>query len=55
MSPIDEVISILKSNPPEINEDYFFIITDEIPIKEEEYFIFHVVIIDISVSYSSRR
>lgn len=37
MSPFDEVIGILKTHPPEINEDYFFITTDEIPIKEEEY------------------
>lgn len=36
MSPFDEVVQILKNDPPEINEDYFFIMVDEIPIKEEE-------------------
>jgi hypothetical protein len=37
MSPFDDVVHILKTDPPEINEDYFFITTDEVPIKEEEY------------------
>lgn len=36
MSPFDEAIKILKTHPPDLNEDYFFIMTDEIPIKEEE-------------------
>ena len=37
MSPFDDVLKILKTEPPEINEDYYFIMADEIPIKEEEY------------------
>ena len=37
MSTFDEALKILKTVPSEFNEDYFFILVDEMPIKEEEY------------------
>ncbi|CAD8180454.1 unnamed protein product [Paramecium pentaurelia] len=37
MSNLDEVVRILTNWQPEINEDYFFIQIDEIPIKDDDY------------------
>lgn len=37
MSNLDEVSRILSTLQSGINEDYFFIQTDEIPVKEDEY------------------
>jgi hypothetical protein len=37
MSTFDEASKILRTIPKEFNEDYLFILIDEMPIKEEEY------------------
>lgn len=37
MSTFNEVMDILLKNRPDLHEDYFFIMIDEIPIKEDEY------------------
>ncbi|CAK74100.1 unnamed protein product (macronuclear) [Paramecium tetraurelia] len=37
MSNLDEVVRILTNWQPEVNEDYFFIQIDEIPIKDDDY------------------
>lgn len=37
MSTFNEVMGILLQNRPDIQEDYFFIMIDEIPVKDEEY------------------
>lgn len=37
MSTFNDALNILKTVPKEFNEDYFFILVDEMPIKEEIY------------------
>ncbi|CAD8171137.1 unnamed protein product [Paramecium pentaurelia] len=37
MSNLDEVVRILTNWQPDVNEDYFFIQIDEIPIKDDDY------------------
>ena len=37
MSTFNEVMDILHNNRPDIHEDYFFIMIDEVPVKEDEY------------------
>ena len=37
MSTFNEVMGILLQNRPDIQEDYFFIMIDEVPVKDEEY------------------